>query len=83
MGNEMFTAHHVRDPVSKVYKISESMMALMLREIFSPVRELKRRIGGYLSASVRLVWRRPKRDTVIKMSATDDIDSPRVNTHYV
>lgn len=54
---------HVRDPVSKVYKISESMIALML------------------SVSVRLDCRRQKRDPVIKISATDDIDSPKVNTH--
>jgi len=77
-------AYHVKEPVSNVYHISESMTALKLRQ--SPIIDetLKGQRGtlSYFSVAPDLLeFRRRNKDPVIRTSTAVDNARPVVNTH--
>ena len=80
----MNEAYPVKDPISKVYKISESMTLLRLvRNFHQYLRAIQNKHRSNLSDLERLMYNKVNKVSVMMISTTAEMARPREKSHYI
>ncbi len=80
----MNEAYPVKDPISKVYKMSESMTLLRLVRNFNQYRRtVQNKRHSNLSDLERLMYNKMNKVSVMMISTTAEVARPREKSHYI